>query len=253
MKTSELLDHLAVHVLDDRADMLNGAPDSLWSDEYLIRLLNEGQRILCREAWVLEDVGNATAGTIQLIQDQKDYTIHKSVVRVLSGRLSDSDLDLIRVPYDLSRPRAQVVAPYDFFYPDFPYSDTSNRPLALSTDIATRALRVRPAPDAIAAPLQILLRVSRMPLVYLDAALPDGAPEIPEEFHLSLTDYAASEALSLPAADAALRSVAKDFQAKWSAKVEKARKDRQRAEMAPGVFKFGGWANSGQGNSSYGR
>lgn len=247
MKTSELLDHLAVHVLDDRADMLNGSSDELWSDEFLIRLFNEAQRIICRTAWVLEDVAHATAGTIQLGLNQKDYALHKSVVRVLSGRLSDSELDLTRVPYDLSRPQANVAAPYDFFYPDFPYNDTPNRPIALATDVATRTLRVRPAPDATAAGLQVLLRVSRMPVTFLTVDAPDREPEIPEEFHLSLCDFVASKALAIPAADASLRSAAKDYAADWKEVVRVARRDRERAEMAPGVWKFGGWASQGNG------
>lgn len=245
MKKSELLDHLARHVLDDRADMLNGVADELWSDEYLVRLLNEGARILCREAWVLEDVGHAQAGTIQLLLNTKDYALHKTVVRVLSGRLSDSDLDLGRVPYDLSRPQANTVAPTDFFYPDFPYSENPGRPRMISSDVTNTTLRVRPAPDADNAPLTVVLRVSRMPYSELAVTGADAEPEIPYEFHLDLVDYAAGEALSIPAADASMRAIGRDYRAKFQGRVKAARKDRQRKEMSPVSWIFGGWANDG--------
>ena len=186
---------------------------------------------------MLEDIGHATAGVVDLVENQIDYTLHRSIVRVLSGRLSDSDLDLARVPYDLSRPQTRDLP--DFFSPDFAYSDAAGRPLAISTDVVTRTLRVRPKPDATAAALTVQLRVSRMPVTELAVASPDAAPEIPEEFHLSLTDYAAGEALSIPAADAGLRAVAKDYKAKWAYTVDTAREERQRSEMSPAGWRMG--------------
>jgi hypothetical protein len=239
MKLSELLSHLAATVLDDRAAMLNGAADQLWSDTYLVRLLNDAQRILCRRAWVLEDEANATAGTIQLVQNQRDYALHKSVVRVLSARLSDSQVDLDRVPYDLSRPQASSTLP-DFFPPELAYSDQPGRPRVFATDVATRVLRVRFTPDADAAALQVLMRVSRTPLVWLDTSLPNADPEIAEDHHLALTDYAAGEALSIPAADANLRAVGKDYRVKWAQYVREQRQERERAEMSVVQWKFGG-------------
>lgn len=238
MILSELLDHLAGTVLDDRVDMLNGNPAELWSDEYLVRLFNEGARILCRRAWVLEDIGHATAGVITLVENTKDYALHTSVIRVLSGRLSDSDIDLRRVPYDLSRPQSSNLP--DFWYPDIVFSEAAGRPVAISTDVATRILRVRPKPDATAALLTLPLRVSRMPVVELSVASPAGVCEIPPEFHLALTDYAAGEALSIPAADANLRAVGRDYREKWSATVDTAREERQRAETAPAQWLMGG-------------
>lgn len=236
MKLSELLDHLAVTVLDDRADMLNGAASELWSDEALVRWLNEAQRILCRRAWVLEDIGHTKAGLIQLIENYPDYELHRSVVRVLSARLSDSELDLARVPYSLSRPESGTIPES---WPAAAFTDSPGRPLAISTDVVTRMLRVRPKPDADAAELNLILRVSRMPVVELTVEDVECSPEIPEEFHLALTDYAAGEALSIPAADANLRTVAKDYKTKWAAVVDTAREERQRAEMSPAGWRMG--------------
>lgn len=241
MKLSELLDHLAVHVLDDRAEMLNGSPDELWSDELLVRWLNEAQRILCRDAWVLEDVGHAQAGTIQLVQNQKDYPLHKSVVRVLSGRLSDTEIDLARGPYDLSRPQATINA-YDLAFSETSYSDAPGRPQVLSTDVTFTSLRVRPAPDAAAAALTLVLRVSRMPYAELAVDSPEAEPEVPYQHHLDLVEFAGGKALTIPAADAQLRSLGRDMLEIFDERVAKAKKERQRREMAPGYFRFGGWA-----------
>lgn len=247
MKTGELLDHLAAHVLDDRAEMLNGSPDELWSDEVLIRWLNEGARELCRKAWVLEDVAHPTAGTIALVAGTKEYALHASVVRVLSARLSDTDVDLLPVAYDRIRPQMDALTPLDdFLYPTYPYVEPSNRPQVYATQVATRRIRVRPAPDAttVAAAPSLLMRVSRMPIVELAASEPNREPEIPAEFHLSLTDYAAWRALTIPAADAALRSLgAGEYKPKWLTTVNEARRERERAEMAHPTWRFGGWAN----------
>ena len=46
MRLSEMLEYTAQQYLDDRTDLVDGDPDSLWSDEFLVRQFNEGQRRL---------------------------------------------------------------------------------------------------------------------------------------------------------------------------------------------------------------
>ena len=61
-----MLAYTASEFLDDRTDPVEGDADSLWGDSYLVRQMNEAQKILCRRAWVIIDTDNPTAGRIVL-------------------------------------------------------------------------------------------------------------------------------------------------------------------------------------------
>lgn len=245
MKLSELLDHVSVHVLDDRTAMLNGSPDALWSDEVLTRYFRTAEDIFCRKAWVLKDNVTASCCSITLVANQKDYPLHSSVLRVLSAKPNDSDIDLIPMTYDGMRPRLTPTGP-DHFDVNVSYVDTPGRPYWFATDIATRILRVRPTPDtaAVTAIGTLNLRVARLPLVALAHTLPDNEPEIPDEYHLDLCDYVAGKALSHPNADGEAASAAKDYLKMFFASVRSARGDIHVAEAAQPNWYFGGWANS---------
>jgi hypothetical protein len=244
VELSELLDHVG-HVLDDRSAMLNGSPDSLWSDEVLVRYFRKAEEIFCRKAWVLRDSTTAACCTITLVAGQKDYNLHASVLRVLSVTPADSDIDLVRVNYDTLRPRFDA-QPSDHWDVNLQYTDTPGRPVWYATDIANRVLRVRPTPRAqdVADIGTLRLRVARMPLVALTAEDVDNEPEIPEEYHLDLVDYVAGMALSHANVDNDGKRDAKGFLGQFFSSVRSARGDLQEAHGAPAQFRFGGWANS---------
>lgn len=66
MKTSELLEHIAKHMLDDRAELLEGESDRLFPDDVVIRYMNEAQRRLARVGLVIEDRLTPEVTTIPL-------------------------------------------------------------------------------------------------------------------------------------------------------------------------------------------
>ena len=245
MKLSELMDHVATHVLDDRTAMLNGAPDEIWSEEALARYFRTAEDIFCRKAWVLKDNVTSAICSITLVNAQKDYPLHASILRVLSVKPNDSDIDLVRMSYEGMRPRLTPTGP-DHFDVNVSYVDTPGRPYWYSTDVSSRILRLRPTPDAAAVTAigTIKLRVARLPLVALSHALPDNEPEIPDEYHMDLCDYVAGKALSHPNIDAEGKREAKDYLKMFFANVRSARGDIQVAEAAQPVWHFGGWANS---------
>jgi len=228
MKLSELLEHLAADYLDDRSEMLEGDPDSLWSDKLLVRWLNRAQDILCRRSWVIIDKDHAQAGTIVLKTGVATYPIHKSVLRVLSvipegsvSSLSNFDDAL------LTNPR--------------PYTDTweyattqpaaTGAPMGYSTETGTRLLRVYPTPTATENGTKLLMRVARMPVCYLDVSKLDAEPEVPAEYHLALCDYAAGKALTQPTVDSADKATGRALKEEFMQLVGEARQDRQRASM----------------------
>ena len=244
MKLSELLDHVAVHVLDDRTAMLNGSPDELWSQEALVRYFREAENLYCRKARVLKDSESTACCEITLVANQKDYDLHTSVLGVLSVTPADNDLDLIRFSYDAMRPRFDVTP--DHFDVNITYTDTPGRPLWYATDIATRVMRLRPTPDADAVSTidTLNLRVVRMPLVPLSLATPDAEPEIPGEYHLSLCDYVAFRALSNPTVDDDGKKEARTFKKLFDEALRSARGETITSEAAPVQWRFGGWAIS---------
>jgi len=241
MQVSEILEHTREE-LDDKSDLIAGAPDDLWSDELLVRFLSQGEQRLARFAWVLVDDTSPACCEVALSADQATYNLHKSVLRVLSARLSDTDIDLTRTDHYFIRPYVGVPEP-ELFQPSYQYTEPSSRPRLYSTDNAVRVIRFRPAPNADAAALSALLRVVRLPLKPLSLDQVDCCPEVPEEYHLELVDWAVYRALMLPNVDTQARQTAKDYRDRFEASLREAKRDRWRQEYAPPQFVFGGWAN----------
>lgn len=238
MTLQELLDQCAGAVLDDRSGQLSGAPDAIWNDDALVRYFNEAQRRLCREALVLTDDAASAATQLTLTANQAEYALDKSVLRVLSAQLSDSSIDLVASSYDELRPRATFLE-NDFFDTNVPYADQPGRPRWFATDTALRMLRLRPVPDATSAALKLNLRVVRMPLTYLSVTALQGVPEVPEEYHMALVDFAVWRALSQPDADEMYLPVANNYKEYWEEALAGAKRDRRKAQAAPGRFAWG--------------
>jgi hypothetical protein len=245
MKLSELLDHVAVHVLDDRTAMLNGSPDTLWSHEVLCRYFRRAEEEFCRKAWVLKDSATAACCEVALVAEVKDYALHSSVLRVLSATPADSDIDLVRVDYGTLRPRYSAL-PGEAFDVNVQYLDAPGRPRWYATDVATKMIRVRPAPRAedVTDIGELVLRVARLPINPLTASDLDADPEIPAEYHMDLCDYVAFRALSHPNVDAEGKREAKEFSKAFYAAVRDAKADVHTAEHAVPSWNFGGWAST---------
>lgn len=246
MKTSELLEHITGPMLDDRADLVSGVSDELFKDTTVLRHLNEAQRIMCRRAWVLEDLTTAAICQIQMLLDTQDYALHRTILHVKSARLSDSDIDLGRVGYNDNHLYANSyhVDP-DFWDQNAITTENSGRPQRYSVDMGTRVLRVRRKPDATAALLTLNMNVVRLPLTTLDPGTdPNSEPEIPEEHHLDLTLYAAGMCLTTTAdVDASLRALGRDWLSQFDDKVTAAKRDRQRRQQAMPQFRFSRWGS----------
>ena len=210
MNLGELLTHTAKEYLDDRTDLDDGDDDSLWADKTLVRYFNEAQRILCRRSWVLIGIGHPVAGVITLQAGKENYPLHKSVLRVYKATPTDTDLALARTT-DGRLSYASPANP-EFFDVNTPTTVAPGRPLAITSDIASRTVRVFPAPSSTEAGLKVELKVARMPVCWLEVGKNNESPEVPEEWHLALCQYAAGKCLTQSSsADAELRSVGRDL------------------------------------------
>jgi hypothetical protein len=232
-------------MLDDRAELLAGASDQLFKDSTVLRYLNEAERRLARDAWVIEDTVTPAVCEITLAENISNYPFHKSILHIKTARLSDTDVDMVRVGYDDNRmlPMTQVNDP-GFWDINIATVENPGRPSRYSTDMGTRILRIRLKPDATAALLKLNLSVVRLPLAPMSEDAPDKEPEVPEEYHLQLASFAAGSCLANTAdIDAELRSLGRAWVAEFVALCTKAKQDRQRRQQSLPQFRFGGWVN----------
>jgi hypothetical protein len=241
----DLLTYVAVDLLHDRTDLISGDPDDLWSDRVIVGFLNEAQRILARRAWLLKDVGNATAGLITLQTGVDTYQLHKSVLRVYSAKPTDSDVPLGRTTFAAISYRNGVDT--NFFDLNAAFTRTPGRPTAFATDGAFRTLKLNRKPDADSNGLVLELEAAHLPITPFpipasSAALSNDQlalePETPEDYHMWLGEYAAGRCLTLPHVDADRKVEGRAMLATFNSNVAEARRDRERAEYAPGQFCF---------------
>lgn len=234
MTLEELLDYVAAEYLDDRTEMLDGDPDSLWSDSLVVRYLNEAQRIITRRSWVLIDTGNVDAGRITLATGKVLYPLHKSVLRVFDATYDTDVAPLARATDEQIRQRPTDYE--DFVDLSAVTALTPGRPLAIATDAGTRMLRITPAPAAAQNGKRLALKVARMPVCYLDLNKMAESPEVPEEWHMELGRYAAGRCLTMPTIDGEARVLGRTLLTEFNDAVRLARQERHRAEMAPGAW-----------------
>jgi hypothetical protein len=55
MKLGDLLSELRLNILNDRSDRIDGDSDYLWTDETLVRYINEAQRRFACRSLVIRD------------------------------------------------------------------------------------------------------------------------------------------------------------------------------------------------------
>lgn len=232
--------------LDDRVSRLSGVSDELISDELIVTFLNEAQRRLCDEAWVLEDLKTPEVCQIQLRENVTDYALHPSILGIKSVRLSDSDLDLSRVNYYDNRLHlTQGDEDGSFWDTSAVTTESAGRPSRWSSDMGTRALRVRLKPDSVAAPLKLKLAVVREPVCVLDVSNPEACPEVEPKYHLAMIKYAAGNCAVGGDVDIAMVAKGRGWIKDFEAELERAKRFKRRLQNAPPRYRFGGWARNG--------
>lgn len=248
MNLEEMLTYTAKEFLDDRTDLIEGDDDSLWSDDYLVRMFNEGQRILARRAWVIIETGIAPAGLITLATDKSVYTLHPSILRVFDAVPSTQTATLGRAADEQLRDTTQATRYPNDEFGAFEIGESaalagnatslSGVTLAIASDAGTQTLRVFPPPAAAQNGVQVALKIARKPITYLTLDDTNAEPEVPEDWHISLCEYAAGKALTLPNADSDQKPEGRRLLAEFDARVREARQERLRAEMSPGRWNF---------------
>jgi len=243
---TELLDELRSNILYDRSDRVAGGDPYLWSDATLVRYINEAQRRFARRALVIRDNSSAVT-TVTLVEGQGEYVLDPSVLAVLSAKLTGDNADLARAGH--SAFDTYVVPDTYFFDPAQLTTLAPGKPLAFSTDetlaeddsgsVSVVSLRVYPTPSADYDGETIRLRLIRLPI---DKLVPTGlsaVPEIPEDYHLAMLDWAAYLALRIVDTDAGNAKRADEFRMSFEAHVMDAKREMMRKIFAPTQWGFG--------------
>jgi hypothetical protein len=229
MNLQELLDELRVNILNDRTDRIEGSSDYLWTDATLIRYINEAQRRFARQGLVIRDSKTTEVCEVTMQTGVEEYTLHQSVLAVISAKIADDTFDLRRGGHSMfdsyRAPDDQVFDVNQFA------SAAPGKPLVFSTDetlvaddngsVSVVSMRLYPKPSADYNGLKVKLRVVRLPIEPLKGL--KQVPEVPEDHHLDMLDWAAYLALRVVDHDAGNPGRAHEFRKMFENHVRDAR------------------------------
>lgn len=252
MTLGELLSLLRNMILNDRSDRESGTSDYLWTDETLVTYINEAQRRFAVRGLVLRDGSTDEVTRITLVEGQANYDLHESVLAVISCKPEAREADLQRVGHCFLNAYRQSTE--SWVDPQSYNTLQPGQPLAFSTDemlsvddgdsLSKVTLRVYPLPSAAEDGDYLRMRVIRKPIDRLTAGSTSQRPEIPEDHHIEMLDYAAYLALRIVDDDAGAPKRAADFLATFTENVKEAQKTAMRKLFAPLGWGFGrgGWS-----------
>jgi len=245
----ELLELLRHSILNDRTDRISGSSDYLWTDKTLCIYINEAQRRFAVRSLILRDGTTDEVTLVPLVAGQTVYNLHNAVIAVVSAKTEGQNAGLSRVGHSFLEsyrsPAARLPDPTYFS------AMQPGATLAFSTDEAINnadgasveqvTLRIFPAPTAemVTANTALRLRVIRKPLYPLIETSTGATPEIPEDHHIEMLDWAAYLALRIVDDDAGAPKRADEFRIMFEGHVAEARKLAMRKMFAPTGWGFG--------------
>ena len=237
MTLTELLDELRGSILRDSSNLVSGSSDKLWTDDMLVRYINDAYYRFCRLSLSLTD-RTSDLTIIELESGVSVYTLDKSVLGVISARLEGAPTDLSRTGHGV------LDTPFRtddslFFDINILAALPPGKPLAFATDEEDASFRVYPEPSADYAGQLINMRLVRMPLEKLSLDAPDVEPEIREEWQLGMLDWAAYKALSNHDVDAESLIRAEKRKASFEEWIADAQREARRRRFAGTAWSFG--------------
>jgi hypothetical protein len=263
VKNEELLDELRNGLLRDASPIKVGGPDSYWSDARLLRYIDDGYFRFARATLCLHDFrtpevcqltlrSGLLADDITPILFGNIYPLHRSVISVLSVRHQDDQHDLARVTHEVATTASNTFT--ETF--EFDIVNTTGKPTSFSTDEgidptakAASQIAFYDIPNSTQIGKKVNLRVIRKPLHHITFDRLDKEPEVPEEYHLDLIEWAAWRALRNWDIDSEDRTKANDHLKRFEAAVVECRRDvlrkrRQTLHWAFGQSGYGGYVHN---------
>ena len=242
MNLAELLEELRDGILHDNSDQIGGGGHSqLWSDRRLVLYIDQAQRRMARQALMIRDKMPLKTEPLK-----REYPLDSSITAVISVRAHGDMADLARAGHALFD--TYHVPDTYFFDPSALSALPPGKMVAFDTDervapdedgsMGSMVLRVYPAPDPVH--VQTLqMRVIRLPINHLTLDDLKAVPEIPEEHHLDMLDWAAYLALRKVDVDAGNPDLAATFRASFEAHCTEARNIAMRKLFAVSAWGFG--------------
>ncbi len=244
MNLDDQLQELRVNILRDRSDIIAGDTDSMWSDETLLRYINDAERRFARQTMILRDSTTPEVTRIKLKSGVSTYPTHKSVMSVLSARYDTK-------PYDIMRTGHAIVgqaSPPEFlsFDPSNPNTQVPGAPLAYLTDETVVFARqsavtvtVYPTPGAEEDGKILHLRVVRLPMTGYSLECLERESEIPEDYQLDVLEWAAYRAQRGFDADSGAPTSAEEHKKAFDESVLRAVQELKRKMFSNTGLKYG--------------
>ena len=251
MTLLELLDELGGNILRDRSGLISGPDDRLWSDETLVRYINEAERRFARRALVLrvdaDDEPNVCE--VPLEAGVSTYTLNPKICAVMSVKYDTDRQDLVCINHQTLSGQWGLENQPNYITYGFSTatSESRGRPRSYWVDesagVAGAEMRVKlkldNTPTAAEAGKVLRMRVCRLPLNDLSLENADASPEVPSIYHIDMLEWAAYLALRNHDVDSEMRSKADDHKKRFEEVVAEARNEALKRMFAPIGWGFG--------------
>lgn len=234
MNLQELLDELRGNMLRDVSDALDTSSDKLWSDDTLVRYINDGYRRFCRRTLLIRDSSTPSFTQLTLGEGVSFYPVHASVLAVLTARIVGKDYDLHKTTHDslagaaTNSDRALINGQYG----------QPGEPRWYTLDEENRVLRLSPNVSAEYDKAVVQMRVARMPKANLTVDDLNAELEVAEDYHLDILEWAAYRALRNHDVDVENIGKANSHKNRFEEVVKEAIEESRRSMFAPVEFVF---------------
>ena len=219
MNLQELVNHTRCNILRDTA------VPSLWTDSEILRYLNQAvKEFAIRTHDIVDDTTPEVVDFVTVI-GQQVYDLHPSIITVNEVGI---------VEYDLTDPQNPVETNYSELHDrtrrQLRRRYSKGRPCSYTAQVRTQSIRLDPIPDAV---YNVEMVVARKPLQ--DMSHEKHVPEIDEQYHLNLCDFAAFRCLSNNKPEGADMASGAEFKGLWDLAVRDAKRAiaNQRAGVNP--------------------
>ena len=192
MKLRELLSELRRNILRDASTATSGnvADGALWDDETLILYIRDAEEKFAAGTLCLRDSRTPALTQIALEAGVSEYPVDKRVIAVYAVQY-DGKINLGKTTHG-----SRFGANADIT-PNAPTGEPqgTGEPRLYYTDRDSGYIGVYPIPTAEHAGKLLRLQVARRPVNPLNRNVLDAEPEVPDEYHLDLLEWATWRAL----------------------------------------------------------
>lgn len=203
MDLGELLEELRENILRDTSDEVGPRSDiELLSDRTLVRYIQDGVVKFAVATLCIRDETTPEVTRIILREGEDTYPLDPRVVALFGARVGNTHLRRTTYPGLLRHSDVSLATSIE----TWGRANTA-APAVFYTDRESGKVGVYPRPNAELEGAELILRVARKPLAPLVPTRLKDVPEVPEEYHLDVLEWAAWRALRNHDAD--IESVSK--------------------------------------------